>query len=57
MPLQFEKGKPGIVVGPRDKLPAVTDVVIAATRSGELDALLEQPKAASRSLMATTKPA
>lgn len=44
-PLEFEKGKSGIVVGPRDKLPGVIDAVIAATQSGELDALLEQAKA------------
>lgn len=44
-PLEFEKGKSGIVVGAREKLPEVIDAVIAATRSGELDTLLEQSKA------------
>lgn len=43
-PLEFEKGKSGIVVGIPDKLPEVIDQVIAAARAGELDALLEQSK-------------
>jgi hypothetical protein len=46
-PLEFEKGKSGIVVGARDKLPEVIDAVIAATRAGELDHLLEHSKGAS----------
>lgn len=45
-PLEFEKGKSGIVVGSRDKLSIVMDAMIAATLAGELDALLEQSKAA-----------
>jgi len=36
-PIEFEKGKAGIVVPSRDKLPAVIDTLIAAVRAGELD--------------------
>ncbi|MHC2531776.1 DUF6641 family protein [Bradyrhizobium diazoefficiens] len=36
-PIEFEKGKAGIVVGSKDKLPAVIDALIAAVRAGELD--------------------
>ncbi len=43
-PAEFEKGKAGILVGPREKLPEVIDALIAAARSGELDAVLEQSK-------------
>lgn len=56
-PLEFEKGKSGILVGARDKLPEVIDAVIAATQSGELDALLEQPKAANQPPSAKKKSA
>jgi len=56
-PLEFEKGKSGIVVGPRDKLQGVIDAVIAATQAGELDALLEQSKAASPAAPAKKKSA
>jgi hypothetical protein len=38
-PIEFEKGKAGIVVPSRDKLPAVIDTLIAAVRAGELDDL------------------
>jgi hypothetical protein len=41
-PIEFEKGKAGIVVRPKDKLPAVTDTLIAAVRAGELDELFNQ---------------
>lgn len=40
--LEFEKGKAAIAVPSLDKLPAVIDTLIAATRSGELDAQLAQ---------------
>ena len=40
-PIEFEKGKSGIVVGPREKLPALIDSLIAAARAGELDELLK----------------
>ena len=43
-PLEFEKGKSGVLVGAREKVPDVIDALIAATRSGELDGLLEQSK-------------
>jgi hypothetical protein len=38
-PIEFEKGKAGIVVGSKDKLPAVIDALIGAVRAGELDDL------------------
>jgi hypothetical protein len=41
-PLEFEKGKAGIVVPSRDKLPVVIDTLISAVRAGELDELFSQ---------------
>jgi hypothetical protein len=41
-PIEFEKGKAGIVVPSRDKLPNVIDTLIAAVRAGELDELFSQ---------------
>jgi hypothetical protein len=41
-PIEFEKGKAGIVVPSKDKLLAVTDTLIAAVRAGELDDLFNQ---------------
>jgi hypothetical protein len=41
-PIEFEKGKAGIVVPSRDKLPAVIDALIAVVRAGELDDLFTQ---------------
>jgi hypothetical protein len=41
-PIEFEKGKAGIVVGTKEKLPAVIDSLIAAVRAGELDELFGQ---------------
>ena len=38
-PIEFEKGKAGIVVPSKDKLPAVIDTLISAVRAGELDDL------------------
>jgi hypothetical protein len=38
-PVEFEKGKAGIVVGSKEKLPALIDTLIAAVRAGELDDL------------------
>lgn len=40
-PLEFEKGKAAIAVGTVEKLESVLTTLIAATRSGELDAFLE----------------
>ncbi|WIG52685.1 MAG: hypothetical protein OJF48_003604 [Afipia sp.] len=40
--IEFEKGKAAIAVPSLDKLPAVIDTLIVATRSGELDAQLAQ---------------
>jgi hypothetical protein len=36
-PIELEKGKAGIVVGSKEKLPALIDTLIAAVRDGELD--------------------
>src|SRR5882672_11299111 len=41
-PIEFEKGKAGIVVPSKDKLPAVIDTLIVAVRAGELDELFNQ---------------
>jgi hypothetical protein len=41
-PIEFEKGKAGIAVGSKEKLPAVIDALIAAVRAGELDDLFSQ---------------
>src|SRR4029077_17067647 len=41
-PIEFEKGQAGIVVGTKEKLPAVIDALIAAVRAGELDDLFNQ---------------
>jgi hypothetical protein len=38
--LEFQKGRPGIAVGSVDRLGAVFDTLIAATKAGELDPLL-----------------
>ena len=35
-PVEFEKGKAGIVVGSKEKLPALIDALIAAVRAAEL---------------------
>ena len=45
-PLEFEKGKSGVLVDAREKVPDVIDALIAATRAGELDGLLEQSRGA-----------
>ena len=41
-PVEFEKGKAGIVVGAKEKLPTVIDTLIAAVKAGELDELFAQ---------------
>ena len=41
-PIEFEKGKAGIVVPSKDKLPTVIDTPISAVRAGELDDLFNQ---------------
>jgi hypothetical protein len=41
-PIQFQPGKAGIVVGTKEKLPAVIDTLIAAVQAGELDELFGQ---------------
>ncbi len=39
-PIEFEKGKAGIVAGSMERLPEVIDVLIGAVRAGELDPML-----------------
>ena len=41
-PIEFEKGKAGIVVPSKDKLPTVIDTLITAVRAVELDDLFSQ---------------
>ena len=43
-PVEFERGKAGIAVASKDKLPALIDGLIAAVRAGELDELLARVK-------------
>lgn len=38
-PIEFEKGKAGIAVPSKDKLPTVINTLIEAVRAGELDDL------------------
>ncbi len=45
-PIEFEKGKAGVVAGSMEKLPEVIDVLIGAVRAGELDPMLDQARAA-----------
>jgi hypothetical protein len=42
MSASFRAIKAGIVVGSKDKLPALIDALIAAVRAGELDDLFTQ---------------
>ena len=53
-PVEFEEGKAGIVVGSKDKLPALIDALIAAVRAGELDDLFSQ--AAKAGVIGKPKP-
>ena len=39
-PIEFEKGKAGIAVASKDKLPALIDALIGAAKAGELDTLI-----------------
>lgn len=39
-PIEFEKGKAGIAVASKDKLPALIDALIGAAKAGELDGLM-----------------
>src|SRR5471030_2511041 len=39
-PIEFEKGKAGIAVASKDKLPALIDTLIGAAKAGELDDLM-----------------
>ncbi len=39
-PIEFERGKAGIAVASKDKLPALIDTLIGAAKAGELDDLM-----------------
>jgi hypothetical protein len=39
-PIEFERGKAGIAVASRHKLPALIDALIGAAKAGELDTLI-----------------
>lgn len=39
-PIEFEKGKAGIALQSRDKLPGLIDALVSAVQAGELDELL-----------------
>ncbi len=39
-PIEFEKGKAGIAVASRDKLPALVDALVGAAKAGEFDELM-----------------
>lgn len=41
-PVEFEKGKTGIMVQAKEKVAGVIDTLIAAVRAGELDEHLNQ---------------
>jgi hypothetical protein len=41
-PVEFEKGKAGIAIPSKEKLPAVIDTLIAAVKAGEIDELFNQ---------------
>ena len=43
-PIEFERGKAGIAVASKDKLPALIDSLVGAVRAGELDDLLARVK-------------
>jgi hypothetical protein len=46
--ITLSAGRTAIVVGPKSKLVSVIDTVIAATKAGELDAVLTQAQATFR---------
>src|SRR3984957_8584290 len=41
-PIEFEKGKAGIAVPSKEKLPALIDSLVAAVKAGELDEVLKK---------------
>jgi hypothetical protein len=41
-PIEFERGKAGIAVASKDKLPALIDALVGAAKAGELDELIER---------------
>jgi hypothetical protein len=55
--LEFEKGKTGIAVGSMERLEAVLETLIAATRAGELDRLLESATGDAKPAIPRTKKA
>ena len=40
-PIEFEKGKAGVVAGTMERLPTVIDTLIEAVRAGELDQMMQ----------------
>ena len=40
-PIEFEKGKPFIIVGDEKNLPKVIEKILKATQAGELDAMID----------------
>lgn len=55
--LEFEKGKTGIAVGSMERLESVLDTLIAATRAGELDRLLDATTGDDKRLVPRAKKA
>ncbi len=53
-PLELEKGKGAVEVGPKDKLPAVINILISAVNAGELDEMLAE-KSKQRALEVARK--
>ena len=47
-PIEFEKGKAGIAVASKDKLPALIDALIGAAKAGELDGRRPDPRTPKR---------
>jgi hypothetical protein len=41
-PIEFEKGKTGVLVSSKEKIPAIIETLLTAARAGELDDLLTQ---------------
>ena len=55
--IELEKGKPGILVGPVERLDGVLTTLIAAAKAGELDAALAAATASAERLAAKGKKA
>ena len=53
--IELEKGKPGILVGPVERLDGVLNTLIAAAKAGELDAALAAATASAERSVAKGK--